>query len=134
MSRPPSSLQVTPASPAPRRIRSALYWFGERFAVFRTTASPRDSTSSVRRRFKNACSSRELHAFVCLISSSSEPTIRILVVETDIVKRNVYRNHHLEATVAGAIELSECTTAEVQSAARARCPRGRRRAPVWKRL
>ena len=90
MSRPPISLQVTPSGPAPRRIRSALYWFGERLADFRTAASPRDSASAVRSRLRKASSSRELHGLTCLISFFSVPTKEIILVRTDVVNTTFY--------------------------------------------
>jgi hypothetical protein len=47
-------------SRAPRKIRSTLYWVGERSSALRTLTSPRDNLSAVRSRSKNAVSSQQV--------------------------------------------------------------------------
>src|SRR5215469_3541950 len=56
--RPAISPHARPSG-APRRIRSTLYWWGERSALFNTTARWRDSRSQVWSRSRNALSSGE---------------------------------------------------------------------------
>ena len=52
-----------PAGSAPRRIRSTLYWVGDRSSDFRIWAGPRESRSQVRSRPRNAASSGVPRAF-----------------------------------------------------------------------
>jgi hypothetical protein len=48
---------------APRRIRSTLYWVGDRSSDFKNWAGPRESRSQVRSRSRNAASSGVPRAF-----------------------------------------------------------------------
>ena len=58
-----------PASPAPRRMRSALNWVGESPCGFNNSSNNCCSLSAVRRMAMKASSSRLLKGFVCFSSA-----------------------------------------------------------------